>query len=64
MDIRTSVHILTTSVSAGLTQPIVRKIDATRFVSRVNVNGGQLAESKNEKSNYSITSHNTGKGLN
>lgn len=56
--------MLNTGVNVGLTQPIVRKIDTTRFVSRVSVNGGQLAERKNEKSNYSINCHNKGKALN
>lgn len=49
MDVHTSVHMLNTGVIVGLTQTIVRKIDMTRFVSSVGVNGGQLAESKNEK---------------
>lgn len=63
MDVHTSVHMLNTGVIVGLTQTIVRKIDVTCFVFSVNVNGGQLAKSKNEKSNYSITCYNKGKAL-
>lgn len=55
--------MLNTGVIGGLTWPIVRSINVIRFVSRVNVNRGQLAESKNKKSNYSITCHNKGKAL-
>lgn len=62
--IGTTVHMLNASVIVGLTQSVVKKIDATHFVSRVSVNRGQLAESKNKKSNYSITCHNKGTALN
>lgn len=61
--VHTSSHTLNTGVTVGLTRTIVKKIDVTRVVWRVRVNGGQLAESKKEKSNYSITCHNKGKAL-
>lgn len=50
--------MINTVVIAGLVEPIVIEIKMTLTVSRVNVNGGQLAQSKNERSNYSITYHN------